>query len=81
MLASYYTWFDENTWSYQPLSDLPAREPYIGRDRAVDGSHINQAEQAGIDGFIVAWYGPVGQFDRTEPNLQALLDEAAVPAV
>ncbi len=76
VLASYYTWFDENTWSYDQLSDLPA-QLYISRDRAVMGRHIDQAKQAGIDGFIVAWYGPVGQFNQTEPNLQALLDEAA----
>ncbi|MFM7584365.1 MAG: hypothetical protein ACKO9F_16785, partial [Caldilinea sp.] len=28
VLAFYYSWFDEATWSYDQLSDLPA-EPYV----------------------------------------------------
>lgn len=74
VLAFYYTWFDENTWSYDQLSDLPA-EPYVSRDRGAMGRHIDQAKAAGIDAFLVAWYGP-GE-NQTEPNLAALLEEAA----
>jgi hypothetical protein len=74
VLAFYYTWFDENTWTYDKLSDLPA-QPYVSRDRAAMGRHIDEAKQAGIDGFLVAWYGPDG--NQTEANLAALLDEAA----
>ncbi len=74
VLAFYYTWFDEATWTYDRLSDLPA-EPYVSRDRGVMGRHIDQARNAGIDAFVVAWYGPDG--NQTEPNLAALLDEAA----
>ncbi|MCB0108248.1 MAG: SH3 domain-containing protein [Caldilineaceae bacterium] len=76
VLAFYYTWFDENTWTYDKLSDLPA-EPYVSRDRGVMGRHIDQAKAAGIDAFLVAWYGPGGESNQTEPNLAALLDEAA----
>jgi len=76
VMAFYYTWFDENTWTYDKLSDLPT-EPYASRDRAVMGRHIDQAKAAGIDAFLVAWYGPSGQFNQTEPNLAALLEEAA----
>jgi hypothetical protein len=75
VLAFYYTWFDENTWTYDRLSDLPA-EPYTSRDRGVMGRHIDQAKAAGIDAFLVAWYGPGGG-NQTEPNLAALLEEAA----
>lgn len=74
VLAFYYTWFDDATWTYDRLSDLPA-EPYVSRDRGVMGRHIDQARNAGIDAFVVAWYGPDG--NQTEPNLAALLDEAA----
>lgn len=74
VMAFYYTWFDENTWTYDQLSDLPA-EPYVSRDRGVMGRHIDQAKSAGIDAFLVAWYGP-GE-NQTEPNLAALLEEAA----
>jgi hypothetical protein len=40
------------------------------------GRHIDQARAAGIDAFLVAWYGPGGD-NQTEPNLSALLEEAA----
>lgn len=75
VLAFYYTWFDENTWTYDKLSDLPA-EPYVSRDRGVMGRHIDQARAAGIDAFLVAWYGPGGGPNQTETNLAAMLDEA-----
>jgi uncharacterized protein YraI len=76
VLAFYYTWFDENTWTYDKLPDLPA-EQYVSRDRSAMGRHIDQAKAAGIDGFLVAWYGPGGG-NQTEANLTALLEEAAV---
>jgi hypothetical protein len=74
VLAFYYTWFDENTWTYDRLSDLPA-QPYASRDRGVMGRHIDQAKAAGIDALLVAWYGPGGD-NQTEPNLAAMLAEA-----
>ncbi|MCB0074199.1 MAG: hypothetical protein KDE20_22190, partial [Caldilineaceae bacterium] len=76
VLAFYYSWFDENTWTYDKLPDLPA-QTYVSRDRAAMGRHIEQAQAAGIDAFLVAWYGPGGDTNQTEPNLAALLDEAA----
>jgi hypothetical protein len=74
VLAFYYTWFDHSTWTYDTLSDLPA-EPYASSDRSVMGRHIDQAKRAGIDAFLVAWYGPGGG-NQTEPNLAAMLEEA-----
>lgn len=76
VLAFYYTWFDENTWNYATVPDLPAT-PYVSRDRAAMGRQIEQAQRAGIDAFLVAWYGPNGDSNQTEANLTALLDEAA----
>lgn len=75
VLAHYYTWFDENTWTYDKLSDLPA-QPYVSRDPGVMGRHVEQAQSAGIDAFLVAWYGPAGGSNQTEPNLAAMLNEA-----
>jgi len=74
-LAFYYTWFDENTWTYNTLSDLPT-SLYNSRDRTAMGRHIEQAQQAGIDAFLVAWYGPSP--NPTETNLSELLQEAAI---
>jgi uncharacterized protein YraI len=76
VLAFYYTWFDDNTWNSGQLSDLPA-ERYVSADRGAMGRQIDQAKAAGIDAFIVAWYGPNGDTNQTEANLAALLDEAA----
>ncbi|MEZ4658808.1 MAG: endo-1,3-alpha-glucanase family glycosylhydrolase [Caldilineaceae bacterium] len=76
VLAFYYSWFDENTWTYDKLSDLPASQ-YVSRDRGVMGRHIDEAQRAGIDALVVAWYGPNGDSNQTEPNLAAMLDEAA----
>lgn len=76
VLAFYYTWFDEASWSPDRLSDQPL-EPYVSRERSVMGRHIDQAKAAGIDAFAVAWYGPSGDTNQTEPNLVALLDEAS----
>ena len=75
VLAFYYPWFDETTWTYEWLSDLPA-ERYASSDRATMGRHIEQAQRAGIDAFLVAWYGQ-GDGNPTEANLAALLEEAS----
>ena len=76
VLAFYYSWFDENSWNYDQLSDVPA-QLYASRDRVAMGRHIDQAKAAGIDAFLVAWYGPGGDSNQTEANLAALLEEAA----
>jgi hypothetical protein len=76
VVAFYYAWYDENSWSYDQLSDLPATT-YASRDRGAMGRHIDQAKAAGIDAFLVAWYGPGGDTNQTEANLAAMLEEAA----
>lgn len=75
VLAFFYAWFDHNTWSQGLTSDQPL-EPYASADRAVMGRQIDQAKAAGIDAFVVAWYGNGGG-NPTESNLAALLEEAA----
>jgi hypothetical protein len=76
VLAFYYNWFDENSWAPGKVPDVPA-EPYASRDRGVMGRHIDQAKGAGIDAFVVSWYGPRVENNQTETNLRGLLDEAA----
>jgi hypothetical protein len=76
VLAFYYTWFDANTWNNGRLSDLPA-ELYASSDRGAIARHIEQAKAAGIDAFVVSWYGPQVENNQTETNLRAMLDEAA----
>ena len=76
VLAFYYTWFDENSWNPGRLPDLPS-QTYVSRDRGVMGRHIDQAKGAGIDAFVVSWYGPRVDNNQTETNFRAMLDEAA----
>jgi hypothetical protein len=76
VLAFYYTWFDENSWGANRVPDQPSA-PYVSRDRGTMARHIDQAKSAGIDAFVVSWYGPRVEGNQTESNLRALLDEAA----
>jgi hypothetical protein len=76
VLAFYYTWFDENTWSPELVPDMPVT-PYVSRDRATMERHVAQAQAAGIDAFVVSWWGPQEENNQTETNLRTLLDVAA----
>ena len=76
VLAFYYSWFDENTWRNETVPDFPTTL-YASRDRAAMARQIEQAQSAGIDAFVVSWYGPRTENNQTETNLRALLDEAS----
>src|SRR5215216_3596244 len=68
VLAYYYAWWDPDNFQrtlFQPF------EAYNSDSGDAMQRHINQAKSAGIDGFIVAWYG---NGDRTDSNLAHLLD-------
>jgi len=68
VLAYYYAWWDPDNFSrtlFQPF------EAYNSDDGGAMQRHIDQARSAGIDGFVVAWYG---NGDRTDGNLARLLD-------
>jgi hypothetical protein len=71
VLAYYYTWWDPGNFTrtlYTPIQAYNSDEP------AVMQRHIREAQAAGIDGFIVSWYG---HGDRTDQNLARLLDLGA----
>jgi hypothetical protein len=72
VLAMYYAWFDNNTWSSGQLSDQPAA-PYVSSDRSTIERQVGQAQQAGIDAFELDWWGPN---NPTDTNLQTLLSVA-----
>jgi hypothetical protein len=72
VLAFYYAWFDENTWKPDKVPDFPVR-PYVSRDPVTMARQIQQAKSAGIDAFVVSWWGPG---NPTEDNLKMLLDQA-----
>jgi len=70
VLAYYYTWWNEGTFSqtlYQPV------QPYNSDDQGAMQRQVDQAKRAGVDGFIVSWYG---NGDITDSNFAHLLDIA-----
>jgi hypothetical protein len=75
VLAFYYTWFDQSTWTPSKVSDIPA-QPYVSADRTAMARQVDEAKAAGIDAFVVSWYGPGGASNQTEPNFSALLGVA-----
>ncbi len=75
VLAFYYAWFDQNTWSSDQVADSPV-EPYNSADRATIERHVFQAQSAGIDALVQSWYGPQEVNNQTETNFRILLDVA-----
>ena len=75
VLAHYYAWFDPSSFNggKTPFTH-PA--PYFSTDQGIMQQHVQQAQGAGIDGFVQAWYGPDAS-QQTEPNFGALLNVAS----
>jgi Glycosyl hydrolase family 99 len=70
VLAYYYAWWDASNFD-RTLFQPPAA--YNSDDVGVMRRHVQQAQSAGIDGFVMSWYG---SGDRTDSNLAHLLDVA-----
>ncbi len=70
ILAYYYAWWDPTIFSSTLFRPDQA---YNSDDVAIMQKHVQEAQTAGIDGFVMAWYG---NGDRTDSNLGHLLDVA-----
>jgi hypothetical protein len=70
--AFFYMWYYPNDWSRSWLKDHPL-ERYASSSREVIARQVDQAQGAGIDGFISSWWGPGSD---TDANLRKLLDIA-----
>ncbi len=75
VLAFYYAWFDQNTWSSGQSVDVPV-QPYTSADRAIIEQHVAQAQNIGINALVQSWYGPQVENNQTETNFRTLLDVA-----
>jgi hypothetical protein len=73
VLAFYYAWYDEKTWSPDKVPDMPLA-PYRSADRSTIERHVLEARSAGIDALVQSWYGPGD--NPTEANFRTLLDVA-----
>ena len=70
VLAYYYAWWDPSNFNrtlFQPDA------AYNSDDVGLIQKHVQEAQSAGIDGFVMSWYG---NGDRTDTNLGHLLDIA-----
>jgi len=73
-LALYYPWYSLDTWKNNAsLRDTPTT-PYASNNPADLDRQIDQAQSAGINGFVVSWIGPGSSSDA---NVKLLLTEAA----
>lgn len=71
-------WGGEPSWDMQAnvLDDYPQIGKYDSRDPNVAATQIGQAKGAGIDAFLVSWFG-LGDQLTTTPVLNNMLDRAA----
>ncbi len=70
--AFYYPWYHASNWTSPRLKDHPV-VPYASSSRHDIIRQIEQAQDAGIDGFISSWWGPGSYVDQ---NLKILLEAA-----
>jgi hypothetical protein len=54
VFAYYYIWFDPTSWQ-RAKSDLPLLGNYSSDESRVMRRHIELAQAAGVDGFVVSW--------------------------
>ena len=88
VLAFYYPWYGTQTFTgkwrhYNDIdtesktigssSHYPAIGPYDSHDPEAVAYHVELAERAGIDGFIVSWWG---KGDFSDEAMPVILDES-----
>lgn len=73
--AFYFGWWTAAAWNDARLSDRPL-VPYSSLDGAAIGRHIDEARSAGIDAFIMSWFGPKND-NLTHQSFNILLDQSS----
>lgn len=73
--AFYFGWWTGESWGDGRLIDRPAAQ-YDSRDSGAIGRQIDEARGAGIDAFIMSWFGPKND-NLTHQVFNMLLDQAS----
>lgn len=71
VLAHYYIWFDATSWNRAKI-DFPLLGRYSSDEATVMRRHVELAQSAGIDGFMVSWKST----DALDPRLEQLIEIA-----
>lgn len=73
--AYYFGWWTSGSWGDGRLTDHPIA-PYDSRDAGAINQQVSQAQGAGIDAFIMTWFGPKNG-NLTNVVFNQLLDASA----
>jgi len=71
--AFYYPWYHQAEWAGKVFIDHPFLGNYSSSNPSIIEKHIRLAKAAGIDGFIVSWWG---EGTYTDQNLHTILETA-----
>ena len=76
----WYHWekVDQVAKSIASSTDYPLLGPYDSHDPKVIAQHCEWAKRAGVDGFIVSWWGHGGFEDRAMPSLLQACEKAGL---
>lgn len=80
VLIHYYAWYAPQSVGPGKSPDWPIT-PYHSWDPATIQQHVSQIASAGIDGIVVAWYGPQEENNQTETNFRMILDQASANGI
>jgi hypothetical protein len=74
--AFYYPWYRQSSWSELGdwLKDKPL-EPYDSSDPDTIIRHVDEAQGAGLDGFLCSWWGPGSDTDQNLRKMLSIAEE------
>ncbi|EAQ77007.1 glycoside hydrolase family 99-like domain-containing protein [Blastopirellula marina] len=64
VLAYYYPWYHKGDWTRHGYFGEPTLGNYGSDDPQIAAQHIEWAQAAGLDGFVVSWGGPQDMTDK-----------------
>ncbi|MBZ0304760.1 MAG: SH3 domain-containing protein [Anaerolineae bacterium] len=75
ILAFYYSWYGEKDWAdTRRMADFPVETYPYGDPSAIE-RHVLEGKAAGLDGFVMSWYG-AEQGNPTDEHFRHLLKAA-----